>query len=400
MPEWSHTIQTAFDDCPSFVRWQRWAQGADITQAESPDLAAYLYREATTLARMADLAGRPEEAPELLRRAAMLQAAVERMWREDTASYHYVDRDHHESPPGQVLAQGRGEFSAEIGRRFSPSARLLIRCAGPRDAARPAATAILHGRGRRGRHRIETIKPAHFQWYWGLGTASSEKVYAEVERVEVHGLGDEFEITVATVDYTRQDQTLLLPLWAGLPDRQRAETLVRRTVLDEGRYWRPYGLPNCSAQDPAYRADNREGSGGVWLMWNTMIGEGLLEYGYREEAAELVRRLMTAMIHTLKTDQAFREAYNPDTLAGLGDRDYLWGVAPAHLFLQTAGIRIVSPRKVWIGGHNPFDRPVTVRARGVSVTRAGDTATVVFPSERQVTVTGVEPQFVEDPAGG
>jgi hypothetical protein len=36
----------------------------------------------------------------------------------------------------------------------------------------------------------------------------------------------------------------------------------------------------------------------------------------------------------------------------------------------------------------------------VSVTRARDTATITVPSERQVTVTGVEPQFVEDPAGG
>ena len=396
VPEWSHTIQSAFDDCPSFVRWARWAQGADITQAEAPDLIAYLYREAVTLARIGELLG--EDGSDLLRRAGELKAAVERSWRDETASYHYMDRDHHESPAGSLLAQGRGEFMAEIGRRFAPSPRLLIRCTGPKDAPRPAATAILHGRGRRGRHRIETLKPAHFQWYWGLGTASSEKVYAEVERVEVHGLSDEFEITVATVDYTRQDQTLLLPLWAGVPGEERAETLVRRTVLDESRYWRAYGIPNCSAQDPAYKADNREGSGGVWMMWNTMIGEGLVEYGYHAEAAELIRRLMTAMIHALKSDQAFREAYNPDVLEGMGDRDYLWGVAPAHLFLKTVGIRIISARKVWVGGYNPFPDPVTVRARGVSVTRAGDTTTILFPSERRATVTGPEPQFVEDPA--
>jgi hypothetical protein len=107
---------------------------------------------------------------------------------------------------------------------------------------------------------------------------------------------------------------------------------------------------------------------------------------------------MTAMIHTLKAEKAFREAYNPDVLEGMGDRDYLWGVAPAHLFLKTVGIRIISSRKVWVGGHNPFPQPVTVRARGVSVTRAGDVTTIVFPSERQVTLTGAEPQFVEDAA--
>jgi hypothetical protein len=39
-----------------------------------------------------------------------------------------------------------------------------------------------------------------------------------------------------------------------------------------------------AARDAAYAPDNRDGSGGVWLMWNTMLGEGLIEYGYRAEA--------------------------------------------------------------------------------------------------------------------
>lgn len=395
VPEWSHTIQSAFDDCPSFVRWQRWAQGADVTHAESPDLAAYLFRDAQSLIAMAHVLGRADDVPDLARRAETLQKAVARMWRDETASYHYVDRDHHESPPGCVLGRGQGEFSAELHRRFVPSARILVRSLGPRDS-RPTMSVVIHGRGRRGRHRIETIKPTHIQWYWGLGTASSEKVYAEVERVEVRGLGDEFETTIATVDFTRQDQTLLLPLWAGLPDRERAEALVSKTILDEARYWRPYGMPNCSAQDPAYRADNRDGSGGVWMMWNTMIGEGLVDYGYREAAADLIKRLMAAAIHTLKTDKAFREAYNSDTLEGLGDRDYVWGVAPVHLFLKTVGIRILSPRKVWLSGHNPFPQPVTVRHRGVTVRKSGSTSVILFPSEREVVVPDPTPQYVED----
>ncbi|MBI3764194.1 MAG: hypothetical protein HY260_20325 [Chloroflexi bacterium] len=394
VPEWTHTIQSAFDSNPSFDRFSRWAQAADITQAESPDLAAYLYREAQSLIAISQLLNIPDDVPGLSRRAETLRAAVAKMWNDATGSYHYVDRDHHESPTGGVLAQGRGEVSAEINRRFAPSARVLIRSYGPGEARPPVSVAI-HGRGRRGRRRIETIKPSHFQWYWGMGTASSEKLYAEIERVEVNGLTDEFETTVSTTDYTRQDQTLLLPLWAGLPDRGRAEAL-RKTILDPERYWRPYGIPNCSAQDPAYRPDNRDGSGGVWMMWNTMLGEGLVEYGYRDEAAELIRHVMAAMLHTLKNEKTFREAYNSDALEGLGDRDYLWGVAPAYLFLKTVGIRIISSRKVWLTGRNPFPNTVTIRYRGVSVSKSGSTSVVVFPSEREVVVTSVAEQMVED----
>jgi hypothetical protein len=396
VPEWTHTIQSAFDENPSFVRWTAWGQGADITAAESPDLASYLYREARSLIRLAQLLGRDED-PTLAASAAQLAQAVEGMWRDETASYHYRDRDTHEVTRGETLAEGQGNLVVEVHRRFKPAARILVRAIGPKEA-KPEMTVTLSGRGQRGRHRVETLKRSHVQWYFGVATAVSDKVYAEVERIEVSGLTEEFAVTVSVVDYTRQDQTLLLPLWAGIPNPARAEALVDKTLLDVQRYWRPYGIPNCSALDPAYRPDNRDGSGGVWLMWNTMLGEGLVDYGYRAEAAELATRLMDAMLHTLKTDKAFREAYNADSLEGLGERDYVWGVAPVHLFLRIAGIRIITPRRVHLEGHNPFPWPVTVRYKGVAVRKEPGAAyaKVTFPSGKEVILTDEAPQFVTD----
>jgi hypothetical protein len=255
---------------------------------------------------------------------------------------------------------------------------------------------VLSGRGRRGRHRVETLRRAHVQWFFGIGTAVSDKLYTLLDRVEVRGLTADYAVTVSVVDYTRQDQTLLLPLWAGLPDQARAEALVRRTLLDQQRYWRPYGIPNCSASDPAYQPQNSGGSGGVWLMWNTMLGEGLVRYGYRAEAAELIRRLMQAMLHALKEDQAFREAYNADEPEGLGDRDYIWGVAPVALFMQVLGVRIVSPRKVYLEGCSPFPWPVTIRCKGLTIVRGAQATVVTFASGRGATVTGDLRQVVED----
>jgi len=283
----------------------------------------------------------------------------------------------------------------EILRRFTSPARLLVKAIGPKDA-RPELEVDFHGRGRRGRPRVETLRRSHVQWFFGVGTAVSNKLYSTLERVEVRGLSEAYAIQVSIVDYTRQDQTLLLPLWAGLPDPARAERLVRQTLLDPDRYWRPYGLPNCSAQDPAYQPDNRGGSGGVWMMWNTMLGEGLVDYGYRAEAAELVGRPMAATLHTLVDEHAFREAYNSDRLEGLGDRDYLWGVAPVALFMRVLGVRPVSARKVYLEGRNPFPWPVTVRYKGLTVTRDHAATTVTFPSGRSATLTGEEPQVVED----
>jgi hypothetical protein len=402
VPEWTHTIQSAFDDNPSFVRWQAWGQAADISAAEAPDLAAYLYRECCSLQRIAAQAGLPAD-PVLAARAEVLSQRVAAMWRDDTASYHYVDRDSHASPAGEVLAVGRGELALDVVRRFSPPARLLVKAVGPREP-RPKMEVTFYGRGRRGRHRVESLRQSRLQWFFGIGSGASDKLYSTLERVEVRGLDDQYEVTVSTVDYTRQDQTLLLPLWAGLPDAARAAALVRRTLLDPLRYWRPYGLPNVSALDPAYKPDNRGGSGGVWLMWNTMLGEGLLDYGFRAEAAELVTRLMTAMLAVLREQKSFREAYNADELEGLGDRDYLWGVAPVALLMRVLGVRLVGSRKVYLEGRNPFPWPVTVRHKALTVVRglasdAGAAATTVtFPSGRSAVVTGEAPQVVEDVA--
>jgi hypothetical protein len=394
LPEWSHTIQSAFDDNPSFVLWQPWGQGADITAAEAPDLAAYLYRECRALERMAALVGQPPD-PALAERAERLAQRVDGMWRGAVASYQYVDRDSHAGPAGTLLASGRGDLGVDIARRFVSPARLLVKVIGPREA-RPQMSVSFSGRGRRGRHRVENVRKSRVQWFFGIGTATSDKLYSQLDRVEVRGLTDEHEVTVSTVDYTHQDQTLLLPLWAGLPDPARAEALVRRTLLDPSRYWRENGLPNCSASDPAYRPDNRGGSGGVWMMWNTMLGEGLVDYGYRAEAADLIARLMRGIVYCLKEEKAFREAYNPDQLEGLGDRDYLWGVAPVALFMYVLGLRIVSPRKVYLSGRNPFPWPVTIRHKGLTIVRAQEFTTVIFPSGRSATAAGEAQQVVED----
>jgi hypothetical protein len=394
IPEWSHTVQSAFDNNPSFVRWRAWAQGADITLAEAPDLTSYLHRESEALNCMAAQLGQLPD-PALGQCAARLKAAVNGMWRDQTHSYHYVDRDIHEVTRGQTLGAGRGNLTLEIHQRFSPAVRVLIKAIGPKEAC-PALAVTLTGKGRRGPRRVETFRRAQVQWYWGLGTAVSEKTYAEVERVEVSGLTDEFEVTISTVDYGREDQTLLLPLWARLPEPARADALVRQTILDSQRYWRPYGIANCSALDPAYQPDNCEGSGGVWLLWNTMIGEGLVDYGYRAEAAELITRLMTAMLHTLKNEKAFREAYNADRLEGLGERNHLGGVAPVQLFMRTVGVRIISPHRVFLEGHNPFPWPVTLRYKGVTIFKSAGEARVTFPSGKTVTLGDPRPQFVDE----
>jgi hypothetical protein len=396
-PEWDHTLQSGFDDWPAFVRWHDWGQGLDITKAETPDLLAYLYAEAEALLAMAETLGRRDGLDEIEARAEALRQALEPAWSDKSGLYHHLDRDLHisVSPSSQKkarLGKGKGNFTAEVERTFDPPIRVLVRSQGSEDQSH-AIKVFIHGRGLRGRHRVEKLTESDFRWFWSFGTATSDRTYAEIERIEVHGVGEKFKTELRVADYGLRDQSGLLPLWAGIPAGERAETMVQKAILDDRYFWRPYGLPNCSAKDRRYAADNQGGSGGVWMLWNSMIGEGLVRYGFLDEAAELTQRLMHACIHSLKQDQAFREAYNADEAAGIGETNNIWGVAPLHLYLEVLGVRLISPRKVWVRGQHPFKDPVTIRWRGLKLVCRPKSFEVIFPDGQQIDVS--EPGFVE-----
>ena len=57
---------------------------------------------------------------------------------------------------------------------------------------------------------------------------------------------------------------------------------------------------------------------------------------------------------------------------------------------------IVSPRKVYLSGRNPFPWPVTIRHKGLTIVRAHDSTNVTFPSGRSATAAGEAQQVVED----
>jgi len=391
-PEWDHTLQTGFDDWPAFVRWRDWGQGLDISYAETPDLASYLFRELASLLEMERaLTGAEGSDEALLSLMGKLRTSIAEAWSEADASYLHRDRDLHVSLAGKLLGRGRGEFVLELGKELDPPSRLLFRVQA-KAGERHAVQVFVHGSGRTQRKRVERLTERRFVWFGSLGTATTDKTYASLDRIEVRGIGKGTRVEIRIPDYRRQDQTGMLPLWAGIPDKERAERLVRETVLRPEKFWREFGIPTCSSQDRAYQAAP---AATIWMLPNLMIGEGLVDYGYLEEAAELVGKLMRACIASLKEEQAFREAYYADRPAGLGERGHMAGVAPLSLLLYVLGVRLISPRKIALRGHNPFPWPITLRWRGVEIRWSTDRALVRFADGGEAEATGRLVQTVE-----
>ncbi|MCK5430832.1 MAG: hypothetical protein KAI94_15240, partial [Anaerolineales bacterium] len=378
------------EDHPVFSRWAEWAQGVDISMVESPALCAFLFRECQSLIAIAALLERTEPVAALLSIQDNLRVALENTWSEKAGSYLYWDRDTHNSQSGELIGQISGSGILSIQRSFDQPIRLQIHLHSDAEITlRPSV--FVHGENVSGQHRIEQIKADQFSWVHGYGTLTGQFVYSSLEQLEFKGLTDNVQVIVNSVGYDTQDLTNLLPMWAGIPNERRAETLVGETITSPERYWHPFGLPACPDQPeniPEELCNN------VHLPWNVLIGEGLLNYGYREEAAELVNRLMKTIIRTLKGKRAFQQYYHADTGQGSGERNAVSGIAPLGLFLDTLGVRFISSRKVHLTGLNPFPWPVTVKYLGISVLRGKQNTIVTFPDGQTVVVDDPAPQFV------
>ncbi|MFQ5943412.1 MAG: hypothetical protein ACE5JF_07655 [Anaerolineales bacterium] len=386
-PEWHSAAQSGFDDWPAYGRIQRWGQGLDIALAETPDLSSYLYREIEALVEIGQVLGQTERETDLNSRQMLMREVIERTWSDKESCYLAQDRDLDLTVVGSRLGTGQGDTLIEVGLEFEPPVRVLIRVQ-DEEKAREGIKISVRGRATKGRKRVHRLNGADLLWVDGFATLTSEATFTRIEQVEVQGLDKNSKTEVRIADFSRPDHTGLLPLWAGVPDNDRANQLIKQAITNERRYWREFGMPNWPADGLAYRHAS------VQIRPNLMVGESLVNHGYLDEAVELIEHVMKACIHSLREDRAFREAYYPDQPGGQGKLGHSSGVAPLSLFLHVLGVRLISPYKIALRGHNAFSWPVHLSWRGVRIEWNEEEAIVEFPDGGQVKVQGKSVQIV------
>jgi len=337
---------------------------------------------------MAEKLGLAGELGQLHQAAAILRSSVEASWNARTALYCYRDRLTGISLPGKLI--GRHKGSGDMRPRkavFEQPVRLLIEIP-TKNPASPKPVIEISGVNGQAENVSEVISEHQFQWRSGGLVANSLKVYSRVRGLKIHGLEETDKVILRSVDSSAEDITLFTPLWAHLADQAQANELVSRSVLNASRFSRPFGVPALPyLPDPKAEAVALS----VYLPWNQILAEGLLGYGFRNEAARLIGRVMNAIVQSLKQSRAFYERYNAETGSGIGERGALTGLAPVGLFLQILGVTILSPVSVRLEGTDPFPWPVTIVYKGLKVTRGLESTEVVFPNGRVVTVTDPAP---------
>ncbi len=390
IPEWDHPMQSGLEEHPIFSHWHDWSQGVDIEVAESPALCAFLHQECQALIAIAEKIDRTDVIPSLATLSEKLAEAVEASWNDLDACYHDWDRDTHLTQTGERLAQRVGPGELNIDRNFDQPVRLLVHIE-TESANRRHPQVFIHGASASGHRRVEQVDENQFKWHLQRGRMTGERVYSTVERLEILGVEPGDRVDVHTIGLDSVNELLLLPIWAGIPGSERAKQLTTQTITAANIFWRPYGMPACAA---SLSVPEDDVCANVNMIWNTLIGEGLLRYGYQAEAAELITRMMQAAIQSLKHDHAFRRYYHANDGHGSGEKNAFTGLAPLSLFMKVLGVRIISPTRVALNGHNPFPWPVTIKYRGLTVLRQHDKSNVVFPDGQTVTIKDPKPQIV------
>ncbi|MCD4693550.1 MAG: hypothetical protein K8R79_11590, partial [Calditrichales bacterium] len=135
-------------------------------------------------------------------------------------------------------------------------------------------------------------------------------------------------------DLKRQEIIGFLPMWAGIASKERAAILMK-TLTDTSKFWRKYGVPSLAADDSYY---NPKGywNGPVWVEWNYFIMDALIQYGYKDEAKELVKRVAANMVAQLKKDHNLWEFYSPDEQWAGYHKTYIWAGIINRMLIDVA----------------------------------------------------------------
>ena len=123
-----------------------------------------------------------------------------------------------------------------------------------------------------------------------------------------------------------------LPLWANTATDEQAEKLMKH-LTNPNTFWRRFGIPTLSAEDDYYNPIGYW-NGPIWVQWQYLIFRGLINYGYNDEAKQLVYKVLDNVINQLKTDHWFWEFYSADDYQAGWNKAYIWTGIAARMLID------------------------------------------------------------------
>lgn len=387
-PEWDHPEQTGVSSSPAFLPGFAHQRNYSIRNLESPALAAMLHMECTLLYETALEFGDTIAADWLMGKAEGIEKGFGQFFSGNEKSLHYVDFQTHLSPSGIRLGILQGNGTLNTARELPLPGRpvVIVRLDGKQNAP---LQVVIKGKLPNNRLANETLRAEDFIWHNGKGFAVSSKALKFIYSVQGKGLMVNDRIEIATVDHNAEDISLYLPLWAGFLPQEQADGLIEDHFYP--RYFREFGNP---ASSPSHILPDSNPDTSSQLPWSVLLGQGMLACGHPLKAAELLTRIMNAIVLQINQNLQFSEFYNTETGLGTGKTNSLTGLAPVGYFLQVVGINTLGDSQIVLSGLNPFPWPVTVKYKGMTITRKQENTEIMFLSGEKLTVRGPGPHRI------
>lgn len=105
-----------------------------------------------------------------------------------------------------------------------------------------------------------------------------------------------------------------LPMWACFATKEQGESLVSH-YRNENQFHSEYGVTTLAKDEKMFNleATNNPSNwlGGIWLVANYCVFKGLLQYGYKEDAAEICKNSLKLLGEDIQENGSMHEYYDP-----------------------------------------------------------------------------------------
>ncbi|PKO17895.1 MAG: hypothetical protein CVU39_05280 [Chloroflexi bacterium HGW-Chloroflexi-10] len=389
-PEWSHPLQTLYEILPIINRYHPSGEGIDTGWIESPMLPALLAREIDCWSSLVNQLGYPARGDTFKNQKDKLVNAIQSTWNGKKKRYFYRDSIQHTSHTGYSITSQQGSGQKKLNKKLRAPQRLCIKINCEAEHTHHMRVYI-HGTTIKGR-TVEEITTRQIHWSGQIGYATSQHVYQLVKNLEVEKLAQNDHLELRTVDYASADASLLLPLWSRSIDQKKAKALVENWLVPQ--LLQPYGIPYVPI---SHQPEKTDIFNSVDFPLNTMIMDGLIEYGFYTQAREIFTNMLSAVIKNLKLFKRFQKLYDASDGYGTSDYNIINGMIPVRVFLKLLGIQKWSKSEILIDHSSLFEQDITIVHRGYQIICHSQGHTIQSPGGKTIETHGNGPHQIQLP---
>jgi hypothetical protein len=216
--QWQHPLQTGMEGTDSTLLETQIL----LRSAESPALAALLWKECSVLIQMASLLNELDVLPWMQEKSAQLMTLVQSCWDDAHGFFHYRDAGNHCHNPGSkpLSYKRNGSFSLS---NYHPSAShgvVLLQRNG--NSAHPVQVTLFAGES------SQQLNERSFTWQGETGYALFDQTEQPVSEIRIAGLKKGEVLALTEPQLARFDATALMPLWAGAATQEQCTRFLEK----------------------------------------------------------------------------------------------------------------------------------------------------------------------------